>query len=149
MFGDLLISCIPIKKAAKPVWANKRLDCLAYWYASSFILLHVKLAVLLLASTSSNVQHGQGVEKAFNACLEISNVALSLPPKSNFFYLKLLGHEFIFHIYNRELKPSLGHLDREGRQEVESAAEIYLVQSAWSSSNGFKSTLNRRVYVVD
>ncbi len=57
------MTCIPLPKAAKPVWVKQltRPPCL--------VVTTSKIgSQLLLASTSSNVQLGRGSEKTFNEC---------------------------------------------------------------------------------
>ncbi len=69
--------CTPLPKAAKPVWATQltRLPCLVVYVKFQFVYTtQSKMgSQLLLDSTSSQVQLGQGSEKAFNECLGVSN----------------------------------------------------------------------------
>ncbi len=76
--GDPLMSCTPLPKAAKPVWAKQltRLPCLVVNVKFQFVYTTSSKigSQLLLASTSSNVLLERGSEKTFNECLGVSNV---------------------------------------------------------------------------
>ncbi len=75
------MSCTPLLKAAKPVWANQltRLPCLVVYVKFRFVYITASQigSQLLLASTSSNALLGQGSEKAFNECLGVSDASSS------------------------------------------------------------------------
>ncbi len=65
------MSCIPLPKAAKPVWANQltRLPCLVVHVTFVYSTTSEIGSQIVLASTSSNVLLGRGPEKTFNECL--------------------------------------------------------------------------------
>ncbi len=72
------MSCTPLLKAAKPVWAKQltRLPCLVVYVTFQFVsATKTKMgSPPLLATTSSQVQISRGFEEAFNECLGVSNV---------------------------------------------------------------------------
>ncbi len=74
------MSCTPLPKAAKPVWAKQltRLSCLVVYVKSQLgYATNSKMgSQLLLASTRSHVQLLRGSKKAFNECLGVSNVQI-------------------------------------------------------------------------
>ncbi len=76
------MKCTPLTKAAKPVWTNQliRLPCLVVCVKFQFVCTTTSQigSQLLLTSTSSKVLLARGSEKAFNECLEVSNVFSSL-----------------------------------------------------------------------
>ncbi len=76
--GDSLMSCTPLPKAAKPVWANELtlLLCLVINVKFQFgwTTKSTMGSQLLLASISSQVQLWLWSDKAFNECLVVSNV---------------------------------------------------------------------------
>ncbi len=72
------MSCTPLPKAAKPVWAKQltRLPCLVVYVKFQFVsTTESKMdSQLLLASTSSNSRLGRGSEKESNIRLGVRNV---------------------------------------------------------------------------
>ncbi len=85
------MSCTPLPKAAKPVWAKQltRLPCLVVCVKFQFVYTTKSKmgSQLLLDSTYSQVQLGRGSQKAFNECLCVSNICNIMPPSPKLWLL--------------------------------------------------------------
>ncbi len=72
------MSCTPLPKATKPVWAKQltRLPCLVVCikFQIAYTTKSKVGSELLLAYNSSHVQLWPGGEKALNGCLGVSSV---------------------------------------------------------------------------
>ncbi len=71
------MSCTPLPKAVKTVWANQlaRLPCSAVYVKFQFVYATTSEigSQLWLASISSNVLLGRDSEEAFTECLFVNN----------------------------------------------------------------------------